>query len=174
MRRLSALIYTMAVYFVKLKRAEAGPPGWSNHHKPVHVRFEMASRGRKSGASLSVVRHVVPVHPEPPAELGAEAAAEWVAVVETHPLLVAFCQHTVRARYLARQIDVIGGGALATAEGLKRYDRLARMSERETRALSALAMRMRICQHSQYRADKAATAARNSGSGRKPWEYTPA
>ena len=57
-------------------------------------------------------------------------------------------------------------------EGLERYDQLLKTRERETRALSSLATRMRLSQGSQYRADNAATLVGKAlpAGGPPPWE----
>ena len=67
-------------------------------------------RGRKSSASLGVVRGLTgePVRPPPPDELTADQAAIWQAVVEdlpadwftggTHALLSQYCRHAVTSR----------------------------------------------------------------------------
>jgi hypothetical protein len=141
----------------------------------------MPSRGRKSAASLSVIPQLSPSRPDPPPELGAEAAEEWRAVVarmpvdwfqrETQPLLAQFCQHSVRARVLGQQIDALGPAALEDEDGIRLYDRLAKMADRETRALGLLATKLRMTHQSRYTPQRAGTASRNAGSGRRPWEF---
>ena len=123
----------------------------------------MASRGRKSAAALSVVPTLPNQRPEPPAELTKEQAEEWRAVVgrmpadwftrETHALLAQYCRHVVRARVLAGAIDQFDSEWLKTEVGVETYDRLTRIAEREGRAVSSLATRMRITQQSRYRPD---------------------
>jgi phage terminase small subunit len=141
----------------------------------------MAARGRRSASSLTVVPQITPSRPEPPAELSAAAAEEWRAVVarmpadwftrEVQPLLAAFCQHSVRARDLGQQLDALGAGALADEEGIRLYDRLAKMADRESRAMGLLATKLRLTHQSRYTPQRAGTAARNAGSGRRPWEF---
>jgi hypothetical protein len=141
----------------------------------------MASRGRKSAASLTVVPTATPSRPRPPAELSPEAAEEWRAIVarmpadwfsrEVQPLLTAFCQHVVRARVLGQQLDDIGAGALADEEGIRLYDRLAKMADRETRAMGLLGTKLRLTHQSRYTPQRAGTAVRNAGLSRKPWEF---
>lgn len=135
----------------------------------------MGSRGRKSAQSLEVANlsevETVP-RPDAPYDLTDEQTEEWWAVVsrmpadwfprETHGLLAQYCRHVVAARRVAQLI--------AKAEGSKdldveEYDRLLKMQEREGRAISSLATRMRISQQASY--DK----TRKKGSQvRKPWE----
>ena len=139
----------------------------------------MASRGRKSAAALSVVPTLPNQRPEPPAELTKEQAEEWRAVVgrmpagwftrETHGLLVQYCRHVVKARLIARALDGYDPAVLATPEGVEAFDKLAKMADREGRALANLATRMRLTQQSHYRAEKSVGKA--SAADEKPWEF---
>ena len=134
----------------------------------------MAQRGRKSAASLSVVTGPVSVQrPEPPADLTPEQSDEWWSVVEalpadwfpreTHGLLAQYCRHVVTARRVAQLIQATE----AEAElDLAQLDQLYKMQEREGRAMSSLATRMRITQQAlvDKRTDK------GKGPTKKPWE----
>lgn len=140
----------------------------------------MARRGRKSAASLAVVTPLPGQRPEPPRELTKAQAAVWRAVVatkpadwfteDTHPLLVKYCKHITTSCVLDQQIDEFPAHLLADEDGLKRYEALLRMRERETRAMTALARSMRLTQQSRYKAETAATKA-GGVSSRKPWEF---
>lgn len=145
----------------------------------------MGSRGRPSAASLQVVRPASVerlVRPEAPPDLTDDQAEEWEAVVnrlpadwfprETHPLLAQFCRHVVASRRIASMIADTESPA-PDEEGnvpeldLDRWDQLLRMQEREGRALSSLATRLRITQQS--------TRSEKSGKGPlrprpRPWE----
>lgn len=126
----------------------------------------MGARGRKSGASLEVVKtaSVMAVdRPAAPDDLTDEQAQEWDAVVcrmpadwfprETHGLLAQYCRHVVSARRVGQMIeDLMKGGN--SDDWVADYDRLLKMQEREGRAISSLATRMRISQQSQYHKDK--------------------
>jgi hypothetical protein len=136
---------------------------------------------RKSAAALSVVQTLPgQKRPEPPEELTDEQAEEWRKVVdrlpvdwfpeESHQLLVAYCRHVTRARVLAGLINRFQEVWLCSADGVERYDKLLQMSEREGRAISSLATRMRLTQQSRYRADKAATKTSSPSAPSKPWE----
>jgi hypothetical protein len=135
----------------------------------------MGTRGPCSAASLSVVSSS-PVEayqrPEPPADLSDEQAGEWIAVVnrlpadwfgrETEGLLAQYCRHVVASRRVAQLI--------ATAEAdescdLRDYDRLLKMQEREGRAISSLATKMRISQQSTYDKSK-----KKPSAARKLWD----
>ena len=92
------------------------------------------------------------------------------AFTDTHsPLLEMYCRHVVQSRILADEVANFDRAWLADDEGLKRYDRLLAMSEREGRAASSLATRLRITRQALH----AVTAARkviNAPRGSKPWE----
>ena len=128
-------------------------------------------RGRKSAADLATVANVVEVVPRPvaPGELTDEQASEWEAVVsrmpadwfprETHGVLSQYCRHVVAARRVAQMIEK------AERYDIEEYDRLLKMQEREGRAMSSLATRMRLTQQSTF--DKERKKGKVS---RKPWE----
>lgn len=131
---------------------------------------------RKSLAALSVVSPVgleEVRRPMPPQELGDEQKREWLAVVnrlpadwfprETHPLLAQYCRHVVAARRIAQLVD----GIESSKDGfnIEEYDRLLKMQEREGRALSSLATRMRMTQQSTYDESKRKPTQEKS----KPW-----
>jgi hypothetical protein len=103
----------------------------------------------------------------------------WIQVVndqpadsftETHsPLLELYCRHVVNARVIADELANFQREWLADDDGLKRYDRLLGMAEREGRAASSLATRLRITRQALH----AVTAARgvdNAPKNAKPWE----
>jgi hypothetical protein len=110
--------------------------------------------------------------PDPPNELTDEQAVEWREVVnrmpadwfgrETHGMLAQYCRHVVAARRVAELV--------ATIEkdqdfDLLAYDRALKMQEREGRALSALATRMRVSQQTAYDPKR-----KRQSAGKKPWE----
>ena len=114
----------------------------------------MDKPGRKSAADLAVVESgVLDIiqRPDPPEELTHDQAIEWVAVVnrmaadwfprEVHGMLVAYCRHVVAARKVAQLVNAIESGSELA---LNDYDQLLKMQEREGRALSAHATRLRI------------------------------
>ena len=143
----------------------------------------MGQRGRTSSAALAVaannVVEIVP-RPEPPSELTGDQAEEWLAIVnrmpadwfprETHGMLAQYCRHVVASRRIAQMIEtleaeVAEGGAEAILEATKAFDRLFKMQEREGRAISSLATKMRLSQQSTYDKSKKKPAV-----ARKPWE----
>lgn len=136
----------------------------------------MAQRGRPSASSLSVIADGLTARverPAPPPELNGEQASEWRAIVEcmpadwfgreTHGLLIQYCRHVVNARRIAQMF-----ASLQDAEEicLDEWDKLCKMHEREGRAISSLATRMRITQQAlvDKRTSKATTKAK------RPWE----
>lgn len=137
----------------------------------------MEKRGRKSAASLSVVSVTDAIEvirrPVPPSELTDEQAFEWKAVTsrlpadwfprETHGLLAQYCRHVVSARRIA---ELIAGDEQAENFDIENYDRLLKMQEREGRALSSLATRMRISQQTSYDKSK-----KKPDIGPNPWDF---
>jgi chaperone required for assembly of F1-ATPase len=109
--------------------------------------------------------------PDAPYDLTDEQSAEWWAVVdrmpadwfprETHALLAQYCRHVVAARRVSQLVAAEEAGDL----DLSQYDQLLKMQEREGRALSSLATRLRITQQSTLTAK-----TKKPPSVRKPWE----
>lgn len=133
----------------------------------------MSARGRESIAAVSLLPHVTSLaRPKAPAELTPEQAEEWNAVVdrlpaewfsrETHGLLAQYCRHVVAARRVAQLVDAMDQGT--EDFDLNQYDQLLKMQEREGRALSSLATRMRLSQHSTYAKTKTKGA-----TAKRPW-----
>ena len=144
----------------------------------------MAQRGRKSAAQLAVSR-VAPALRESrlpaPTHLSDAEREIWLEVVNdqpasaftpTHrPLLELYCRHIVQARILADEIMNFDRAWLADDDGLKRYDTLLKMQEREGRAASSLATRLRITRQAVDQ-QTIARAMVNAPKARKPWELT--
>lgn len=119
----------------------------------------MEKRGRKSAASLAVQTVVVETiqRPDAPYDLTDEQSAEWWAVVnrmpadwfprETHGMLAQYCRHVVAARRVAQ---LVAAAEKQKHLDVEHYDRLLKMQEREGRAISSLATRMRISQQTTY------------------------
>jgi hypothetical protein len=136
----------------------------------------MSKPGRKSAAALSVVGKS-PIEaterPRPPSELTTEQKREWVDVVnrlpadwfprETLGLLSQYCRHVVAARHVAQLIERVEANDELDIE---QYDRLLKMQEREGRALSSLATRMRITQQASYDAKR----GKGKPLTKKPWD----
>lgn len=120
----------------------------------------MGTRGRASAAAVEIesIAAVTRLErPRAPHDLTDEEVEVWVDVVEslpadwfspsTLPLLTQYCRHAVQARRLGQLIEkATGRKDLALPD----YDRLLKMQQRESLALSTLATKMRISQQSTY------------------------
>lgn len=134
----------------------------------------MGTRGRVSGASLEVATSGVErvQRPDAPYDLTDEQTEEWWAVVnrlpadwfprETHAVLSQYCRHVVAARRVAQLVAACEGEAEID---LSKYDNLLRMQEREGRALSSLATRLRITQQSTM-----SEKSKKPTQVKKPWQ----
>lgn len=137
---------------------------------------------RKSAASLEVMaRPSVSVSERlsPPAHISEAERSVWLqcvndqpadAFTQVHaPLLELYCRHVVNARVIADEVALFDRAWLADEEGLKRFDRLLAMAEREGRAASSLATRLRITRQAL---DHATVARKVVAMPRatKPWE----
>lgn len=151
------------------------------------------TRGRVSGAAIEIAQlaQIDRIQrPDAPYDLSDEEAEEWRAVVgrmpadwfprETHAMLTQYCRHVVRSRRVSQMIialeDEITKEAkkgenkiVALLKATKSMDRLLKMQEREGRALSGLATRMRISQQASYDAKKSKAA--RDGAAKKTWEF---
>lgn len=81
-----------------------------------------------------------------------------------------YCRHVVQARLIADEILNFDRQWLADDDGLKRYDRLLAMQEREVRSASSLATRLRITRQATTDPKTVGRANRNLARTRKPWE----
>lgn len=141
----------------------------------------MGTRGRVSAASLEVSK-AKPVEtiqrPDAPYDLTDEQSEEWWAVVnrlpadwfprETHGVLSQYCRHVITARRVAQLVRA--AESATDDEGkpvldLNEYDQLLKMQEREGRALSSLATRLRITQQATL-----SEKARKPSQAKRPWE----
>lgn len=115
-------------------------------------------RGRPSSADLAIVHPTeILQRPDAPYDLGDEEAQEWWALVnrmpadwfprETHGMLTNYCRHIVTARRVSELIRSLEGGKNLD---IGEYEKLLRMREREVRAASMLATRMRLTQQTTY------------------------
>jgi hypothetical protein len=105
-------------------------------------------------------------------------ARVWQDIVDTQPggwfrpaqeaLLVAYCRHVVSANDISEKVDAFD----VKSGDLNVLDRLLRMRERETRAISSLATRMRFTQQARMH-PRTAGRAENPHTGQRPWERRP-
>lgn len=146
----------------------------------------MTKRGRTSTAELSVAGHINTAligstqRLSAPKHLSDAELSVWVEVVNdqpassftpTHiPLLEMYCRHVVNARRISDEVLNFDMAWIADDDGLKRYDRLLAMAERESRAASSLATRLRITRQAIDQ-QTVARAIKNDTKVRKPWEF---
>lgn len=142
----------------------------------------MATRGRKSASSLTVAKINIGVAKRlnPPLHLNDAEMAIWSEVVNdqpanaftaTHsPMLEMYCRHVVNNKIIADELLNFERAWLASDDGLKRYDTLLRIAERESRAASSLATRLRITRQATDHPTTAGRAIANQSTGLKPWE----
>lgn len=142
----------------------------------------MGQRGRKSLASLAVAAPdaLAIQRVQPPAHLTEAERSVWLQVVndqpaeaftDTHiPQIEAYVRHVVQSRVIADELANFDRAWMADDEGLKRYDRLLAMHERENRAMSSLATRLRITRQAIDQQTVARGLLKNMGKKRKPWE----
>lgn len=139
----------------------------------------MAARGKQSAASLAIVSTTgIDQRLAPPATLTPAQKAEWVSIINSRPAdwfgeenaasLVQYCRHKVQADLIAAKLESFNPDWLDDEDGLKRYDKLSAMLERETRTINALMRSMRLTQQSTIRADK--VIPQESSKGKKPWQ----
>lgn len=143
----------------------------------------MATRGRRSAASQAVSL-AAPITSERRLEAPLHATdaerAVWLEVVNdqpagaftaTHsPLLELYCRHVTNARIIADELMNFDRSWLADDDGLKRYDRLLAMAERESRAASSLATRLRITRQAVDHPTTVGRGLAAQSKSRKPWE----
>lgn len=138
-------------------------------------------RGPKSSAELRIetLATGIVVRPEAPYSLTQPQVVIWDRITnampadwftpETYDLLAVYCRHVSEADRIASLIQTLDPQSEEFT--LKDYDTLLKMQEREGRAASSLATRMRITQQAKYNEKTAHTAANGrSGSGKKPWQ----
>lgn len=142
----------------------------------------MRTRGRRSAADQAIViAGTFGQRPDPPAELTKRQAEIWRATVASEhadffntaalrALLTDYCRHREAGEKVSLVIDAFQAEWLKNSDGAKRYHGLLRMRELETRAAVTLATKLRITNQSRYDERTAATAARNTAKGAKPWE----
>lgn len=144
----------------------------------------MGSRGRRSGAEIAVISQVEAVisteRLAPPLHLNDAMRAVWIEVVNDQPaqafsgihipLLEMYCAHVVKSRLLNAEIENFEIEWLRDEDGLKRYDRLTAIAERESRAASSLATRLRITRQSMTDPKTIGRASRSLAKSAKPWQ----
>jgi len=131
----------------------------------------MGTSGRQSIADKSSIKLVVP-RPDPPRDLNAAEAIEWLAIAAAmpptyfagshYPLLAQLCRHTVVARQISKSIAVCCNKKKLD---VREYARLLNLQRNETSMIVRLSEQMRLTHRSVYRADSAKI---RPGPGRRP------
>lgn len=142
-------------------------------------------RGRKSALKSTALtaadfaKTVTSKRLAPTGGLSEAEKAVWLEVVNdqpanaftiTHaPMLEMYCRHVVRSRVLAILIDQLGPEALIVDP--KGYDLYLKMAERESRAASSFATRLRITRQAVDQQTIARALINGSpATAKKPWE----
>lgn len=138
-------------------------------------------RGPKSREELTVIRSILDARPQPPEDLSEAQAETWRTIVnrlphdwfgrETLPILAAHCRHVSTHKLLSDAIDQFEPDWLKVEGGLDRLVKLTAMRDRETRGMVATARALRLTKSAQIRPETAGRAARNAGSGARPWDW---
>jgi hypothetical protein len=142
----------------------------------------MIQRGRKSTAALAVVTPItITKRLAPPEHLPADQQKIWQETVDAMPadwfgpehlpMLESYCRHIAFGRTIGKALAQVPPEWLLDEEGLKRHDRLYAMHEREGRAASSLATRMRLTQQAVI--DKRVAGHKgqtHKPRARKPWD----
>lgn len=142
----------------------------------------MAKRGRQSLASKVISPNsalITQNRLQAPLSMSDAELAVWHELINdqpasaftaTHaPVIEMYCRHVVNSRILADELLNFDRSWLADDDGLKRYDKLLAMSERESRAASSLATRLRITRQAIDHAT-AGNLLKNNVRTKKPWE----
>lgn len=143
----------------------------------------MAARGRQSAASLSVIQGSLDQRPDAPDDLTEQEAEVWARTVAheaadvfgtaaLQQMLKDYCRHVVAADRLGLVIEahMAKGPDAEESISLKDLDCLLKMRDRETKAIADKATKLRLTNQSRYTPKAAATAAKNAGQARKPWQ----
>ena len=142
----------------------------------------MKQRGRTSGAALSVVAGTaIDGRPPAPSDLTEFQREVWDRTVGNEgqevfktaalqQLLKEYCRHVESAHRVSALIALIEQPGAAV--DLDEYEKLLRMRDRETKALADKATKLRLTNQSRYTPGAAATAAKNAGEAKKPWQMT--
>ncbi len=141
----------------------------------------MVKRGRKSAAEIAILKasvtasqrltapgHLTDAEVQVFNELVSDHPATTFTATHT-PIIEMYCRHVVNGRILADEILNFDRSWLASDEGLKRYDKLLAVAERESRAANALARGLRITRQSIH-AEVAGNEVKNHVRSKKPWE----
>tara|TARA_R110000824_G_scaffold298062_1_gene486319 strand:- start:11372 stop:11782 length:411 start_codon:yes stop_codon:yes gene_type:complete len=135
----------------------------------------MTKPGRNSSSDLALAKNTIVdriERPIPSSNLSPDEADIWMDTVgdlpgtwfpvHTHELLAQYCRHCVSVEKIAALILQIEN---AEEFDIKEYDNLLKMRERESRAASSHATRLRLTPQSTYDKSK-----KKGSSVKRPWE----
>ena len=139
----------------------------------------MEGRGRKSTASLTVLKGGAGERIEAPKGMPKAQRELWGAVVgskpadwfgpDNAPLLVEYVRAVDMANKLESQLDTLMATGDVAAGELRS---LLNMRDKESRRVTSLATKMRLSQQAKYTEKSAATADRRGGAqGGKLWQF---
>lgn len=136
----------------------------------------MGQRGRKSTASLSVVRPLENGLPPAPKNYSEDHAALWSQMVaskpqdwwdaSTLPLLDAYVKVCIEHQKISELVE--GMHPISSDDEIATYDKLQRIQDRMASQMARMATKMRLSQQSKYGARGADSASR--GGGKRPWD----
>jgi hypothetical protein len=136
--------------------------------------------GRKSFSALQIVPEPLVRTLAAPDDLTDGEKSFWRTIVEskpsdwftadTGPLLAQYVRHATSANSIAVQLREFDPGWLKTDEGLKRYETLTRIADKESRALSTIATKLRLTPQSKITSPGAAATKIAKAPTRPIWE----
>jgi hypothetical protein len=135
----------------------------------------MAQRGQKSAQALAALAQNVIEVPryEPPVDMPDEQQAIWTRIINRQPAEwftdanIDLLENYIRHLAGATRINIlISKTERKKSFDVDEYDKLLKMRERETRAASSLATRMRLTQQAQYSDRKTQPASKTIEA---PW-----
>ena len=139
------------------------------------------ARPPKTPPPMAVISGNFGERPDPPEDLNERQAAIWREVVSsetvdlfataaTRALLNDYCRHREATEILSRTLDAFLPEWIKSEDGGKTYTMLLRGRQSEARAAMTTATKLRLTNQSRQTPKAAATAARNSSKGVRPWE----
>lgn len=142
----------------------------------------MGIRGRESAAAqVTVIAGGFDRRPDAPDGLTDAQATIWRDTVASEAadffntdalreLLKDYCRHKVTGAELSRQIERYDASVMMEPDVAQVFDRITKMRDRESKAAADLATKLRLTNQSRYTPKAAATAAKQAGASKKPWE----
>jgi hypothetical protein len=132
-------------------------------------------------AKLTVVAGQFGTRPEPPDDLtdrqkavwrdisGSEAA-NFFSTAASRAMLADLCRHRETMEVVTNAVNEFRVGWLSEDGGPERLDRLTKIRDRECKAATSLATKLRLTNQSRYTPKAAATASKHASEGPRPWE----